>query len=178
MRCLSIGLTFLLIILLGSCSSTKPNRQETAGRTLTWKTDRTPANFVHSSNSLTGSVTVLYQVQAHCTGINCIPDTAELTFSRQSSSNTLYLSSRNLSIQAGKENYEWKGIERTDIYETQPVGGIIKNVTLEWDQLVQIATAYQVTGNLAGQNFTWTYENREPLRTLLSEVKSNNSADK
>lgn len=175
MRLLSFGLTFLFIFLLGGCGSSKSGTQDAAGQSLTWKTKRIPANFVLSSNSFTGPVRIYYQLRAQCNSTNCKPTQAQLTFSRQSNTNTLYLSNRNLSIQAGKENYEWKGVERTNIYETQAVGGIIKNVTLEWDQFVQIATAHDVSGNLAGENFKWTYENRAPLRTLLSKIESNSA---
>ncbi len=173
MRYLAQLLLFLLIIGLTGCGSTRSGTQESASEQISWKTERIPTNFVLASNSFAGSVTVLYQVLADCSGANCTPAKAELIFSRQSSSNALYLSNRNLSIEADSEHYEWEGIEHKRIYETQRVGGLIKSVSLKWEQLVQIATAVRVSGNLAGENFEWTYENRAPLRQLLSRVKSN-----
>lgn len=171
MRFSSFILILLLLYLSVGCAST----QDASSGDFTFKTKTVPANFGLSSNSYSGTVTVLYQAQAKCEGVNCVPDQVELLFRRESSFNTLYLNNRNLTIRAGNQSYEWKEAYRPNINETQRVVGVIKSVILDWDQFVQIATSYDVTGNLAGENFKWTYENRAPLRTLLSEIESKNA---
>lgn len=170
MRCLAQLVIILMLLWLTGCASSQTGAQQ-----FSWQTERMPTNFVIASSSFAGSVTVLYQVIADCIGPNCTPDEAELIFSRQSSSNALYLSNTNLSIKAGNEQFVWEGIERERIYENQRVGGLIKSVTLKWEELVQIATAVYVSGNLAGENFEWEYQNRKPLRQFLSKVESHQS---
>ena len=154
-----------------SCASSKVGSQKS-----TFKTKVTETNFSINSNGLANPAKVSYQVRAQCEGSNCIPDEAQLSFHLRSGTNKVYLSNRNLTIQVEEETYNWPGREWSNIYNSPPVLGVIKTITLDWNTLTTIAKAQEVTGNLAGQSFEWTHKNREPIRAIVSEAESESGA--
>src|SRR5699024_6565436 len=115
---------------------------------------------------------VQYRARAQCKGANCVPEKAQLSFFVESGANSLYLSNRNLSIEADGKSYEWREREWTNIYDSPPVLGLIKLVILNRDELIQLANAQEVHGVLSGQRFKWSHQNRKPLRELVAEMES------
>jgi len=175
MRYLSLYMVFLLAVWLATgCASSRParNQKSHANQKLKFTTGIITANFGYKSGQLSEPEEIQYLVHAQCKGTNCMPDKAELSFYIQTGRNIVYMNDRDLSIHAGNKDYYWSGIEWSNIYESPPVFGLIKTVTLKQDQLTQIANSQKVTGNLAGQEFKWSYKNREPIRTLLENMKS------
>ena len=174
MRPLSLYLLCLIFVCFEGCASTQPGNDNTqpTDQQSTFSTSLHSASFSFSSGGLSTPIPVQYRAQARCKGANCIPEKAQLSFFLEPGPNTVYLSNRNLSIEADGKSYDWREREWANIYDSPPVLGLIKLVTLNQDELTQLANAQKVSGVLSGQHFKWSYPNREPLRKMVSEMKS------
>lgn len=156
-----------ILIVSAACATTNQKRDNNDGD---YSTGVIPTNFQLDSSSLADDIDILYRVKVHVDDENGTRQNAELTFQIRSGSNKIYLKSRSLSMTAGNKSFDWPGREWSNVYNSPPVMGIITTVKLEYSDLVTIANASEVTGNLAGQNFEWSYQNREPIRDLIEKI--------
>ena len=158
---------FAAIIFLSACTATKNHGAEQSAE---FTTSLVPANFKLENSSLAEPAELLYRVDIRLNSESDIPEKARLTFHLRPGSNTVYLQSRALSLTAGGETFDWPGREWRNIYDSPPVRGRITTVRLSYDDLAKIANSKAVEGNLSGQNFEWSYQNREPIRQLIAKI--------
>jgi hypothetical protein len=173
MRYLKISGVLWIAFALAGCASSGASRVS-AHRTPTKSTFVTKnilTNFTYSTGGLGGNTPISYQLRAQCKGRKCVPKNINLSFFLQSGSNTVTISSFNLSIQAGKKSYHWRERSWRNIRNATPVVGKIMTVTLSPQQLKQIAESKKVTGALAGLSFQWSYTNRAPMREMLEKME-------
>ena len=158
-----------VLMFLSACSTAK---QQAAERSSDFTTGLVPANFKLDNSSLADPAELLYRVDVRLNREDELPQKIKLTFHLRPGSNTVYLQSRSLSLTAGHKTFDWPKKEWTNIYNSPPVRGRITTVILSYDDLAKIAGSDTVEGNLSGQNFDWSYQNREPIRQLIAKVDS------
>lgn len=173
MRCLSIILLCSMILLMTNCatsgSSTPAQKNQTFAKT--FKTGDIHANFRLNSAGLGRTIPILYQVKAYCADIRCKAAKAVLSFYLGGSGSGIYISNRNLSIQAGDLSYHWSPKISGTMRSTTSAGGRIVAAVLTKSELQQIAESKKVTVTLVGNHYTWSYSNRKPLRMLVQKLK-------
>lgn len=162
-----ITLTLLLLTGFGlaGCATSRMTKYEKS-----FKTDLTRANFSFNSSGLGSHIPIFYQVQVHCKEADCSTPEIALSFSLQSGSNDIYLNDLDLDIYTDGQDYHWPSNDNQRITHSPPVNGRFRTVSLTKEQLRHIAGNEKVKGNLAGNQFKWTYENRKPLRSLLKKL--------
>lgn len=163
-----IVLSIVFICLVG-CATSNPSADtnETG-----YATNAIPANFGMDSSSLLDDVGIYYRVQVFESKEANEPDKSELIFQIRPGSDKVYLRSRSLYITANGETFEWPGREWQDISDAPEIKGTITAVNLGYDDLVTIAEAAKVEGNLGGQTFDWPYESRETIRQFIAQVNA------
>lgn len=161
-----------VLAVLGGCTAS--GRLSKEHKVYTCTTGRQAMEVRFASDALVDVGNVYYKIQASCEGTNCIPEEVRLSFYLSNGSSNIYLSSRALTIRAAGNRYHWQRRQWRNVFRSPPVVGRIISVTLDTEALKLIANAKDVTGSLASQPFTWSYEMRKPLRKLLDQMKGIN----
>jgi hypothetical protein len=158
---------------LANCatSGSAKSNQRNKNHKKTFKTPLVRANFNYQLGGLASPVPILYQVRSECKKADCEKPKTVLSFSIEPGPNDIFLNRFNLTIHAGDKDYHWEKKEWRKIRNSPPVLGKFLSVHLTKSQLKHIAESKQVTGNLAGNSFHWSYKNRKSLRILLGKLK-------
>lgn len=157
------------LIYLAGCAASNPGANTDKA---SYATKAIPVKFSMNSMSFLDDVRIYYHVQVYESNENTEPDNAELIFRIRPGSDKLYLKSRSLNIIANGKTFEWPGREWYDISYAPAINGTITTVKMGYEDLVTIAEATKVEGNLGGQNFDWPYKSREPMRQFIKHVNS------
>lgn len=168
---LTTHLVLLIILMAGCATSHSGQRHSVSEYKSSFDTGLNTADLKFENRSLFASVRFKFQVLAQCTGPGCTPDEARLAFFIVPGQTSIYLYDLSLIIYAGEEKYKWLGPDLHDVNNRTMAFGLVKSVPLNKKMLYQIAKNTDVSGNFAGQEFVWSYENREPIRNLLANMR-------
>lgn len=160
-----------VVICIAGCATTNSSVETNKEG---YATDAIPAKFGLDSSSLLDDIGIYYRVQVLEGDEEAEPDKAKLIFQIRPGPNKVFLKSRSLNISANGKYFEWPGREWYDITDSPALSGTITSVELGYDDLVMIAEAPRVEGNLGGQNFDWSYQSREPMRQFIAQVNAVN----
>ncbi len=162
----------LLIILIAGCATSHSGQEDGASEEkINFDTGLNVADLRFQNNSLFDPVSFKFRVLAQCNGPDCIPDEAQLEFFVVPGQTRVVLYDLSLTINAGEEKYQWLGPDLNYIGGGTSAVGLVKSVPLDKKMLHQIAENINLLGNFAGQEFEWSYENREPIRKLLADMR-------
>lgn len=174
MRYLTVILLLSMGLLVTNCSTSEPLilTQKKPNYAKSFKTRLVRANFSYALGGLGNSAAIQYQAQTSCKNATCGSPKTILSFYLLSGSNEVRIGNhRNLSIKAGDKSYHWSRQNSANVqYGYASLSGRIAAVSISKSVLKQIAESKNVSGELAGQHFQWTYRNRKPLRALLQKV--------
>lgn len=142
-------LTLLLFAVAAGCGGTgatvsyDTSANQTVFETppLTVKQDLTGSSY--------GATPLRMQVRAECEGKGCTPQTAQLTFSADGSTEYTF-SNRSVSITADDEEYNWNNEQSwRDSRDVQTRSALVLKVALPLSDLKQIAKASSLSGSVA-----------------------------
>lgn len=172
MRYSFISYLVLLFILIAGCATSHSVQENGPSENKSsFDTGKKMADLNFKKNSLLDPLRIKFQVSAECTGPDCTPDEAQLDFFVVPGPTKVVLRDLSLTLNAGQVIYQWNG-PKWDYVEDAPVAlGLLKSVTLDKKMLQQIAGNEDIFGDLGGQGFKWSYENREPIRELLADMQ-------
>ena len=156
MRVLSLltSLLFLSLFVVG-CGSTGPSTS------VSYQASQNRTNFQTGTMTVGrlgglgygSSTSILLSAQAQCTGRNCTPDRARLSFLLQGSSSDVALSDRSVSLVAdGKEYAHRNAVDWRSREEIRMSQGRIASLTLSLSALSQIANASTLSGRLGNND--------------------------
>lgn len=119
------------------------------------------------------STSILLSAQARCTGRNCTPDRARLSFLLQGSASDVALSDRSISLVADGTEYarpnttDWRS--REDIRMSQ---GQIASLTLSLSALSQIANASSLSGRLGNNDLRLSEQVKTELKQFVQTMRN------
>lgn len=166
-----------VFLLAAGCASSEPVRvsySDGAGET-TYATSLIRLQDMNVQSGLSSPGRFYVQVQAGCTGRECVPSTYTLRFLRKGQKE-VRLASQEVSMTVGDETIEWQ-----DPRMTQPGGsalddpirlrsGTVCTVQVSGGQLATIGSVRSVSGQLGNADFTLSYDGRAPIRQLVARL--------
>lgn len=85
---------------------------------------------------------------------------------------TVELGERDVTLSVGTETITWDDPQTREVNQTTTIrSGTFAKVSISSGQLSTIGSVSEVRGTVGTAGFTIPYDNREPVRTLLSEVE-------
>lgn len=179
----SAGALVLVALLLAGCvTSRKPaTSQYHAARNETVYRIR-PINLgtIFEGSGLGSDPRVSLRSWATCSGQDCRPSAAWISFSLQRTSKQMQITSdRSVTIKTDGNVYTWE--QKNVTGSRAPTSGEVARVELDLSALQDVATTKVLNGSIGGSEFSLSREERKPLRALHSMITgsdANNSAEK
>ena len=168
MKAIHALLLFLLISLAGCASAEAVRVTSDSSGTITYATNRTVMGSQGMNVGLSSNQRVMWHAEAHCTGDGCRPETVELVFHNDSSTD-LNLDYRSIRIEFDGLHQMWTDlIPQDNIFYTVPRGEFVR-VLFPADLFAYLAAAQDVQisfGMSGGSVFVVSHDRREPFRAL------------
>ena len=175
------GISWILLLgLLAGCATTsRPvvvSYDAEAGRTV-YETDQMKLGDMDLATGLTKEVEFQVRVVGECRGRDCAPSQYQLAFGKRGTQ-SIRLPGRDVSLEIGTETITWADPQNRQIGQRTKIrSGTFARVGLTAKQLSTLANASNVDGTVGGVRFELPYEERAPLRTLLSRLKETESRE-
>jgi len=164
---------WLLGLLAGCATTSRPvavSYDADAGRTV-YETDQMQLGDMDVATGLTKKVEFQVRVVGECRGRDCAPSQYQLAFGKKGAQ-PIRLPGRDVSLQIGTETMTWADPQNREVDQrTEIRSGTFARVGLTAKQLSTLANASDVHGSIGGVRFDLPYEERAPLRTLLSRLE-------
>jgi len=178
MRSLSLGMCGILVGLLAGCAtSSQPVAvsYDTVSDQTVYETGEMQLGDIDIATGLTKEVEFQVHVVGECRGKDCAPSQYKLEFGKRGTQ-SVQLPGRDVSLQIGSETITWRDPQNREVDRgTQIRSGTFARVDLTPKQLSTLANASDVDGTVGGIRFELPYEEREPLRRLLSRLEKTES---
>lgn len=169
----------LLGLLTGCATTSQPvavSYDTEAGQTV-YETDQMELGDVDLATGLTKQSELEAHVVGECRGRDCAPSQYQLAFGKRGTQ-PIRLPGRDVSLQIGTETITWTDPQNREVDQrTEIRSGTFARVTLTPKQLSTLANASDVDGTVGGVRFELPYEERAPLRTLLSRLERTESQE-
>ena len=165
---------FLILsaLLLAGCTGSRPPvtaRYQSAANETIYRARSIGLGTLFESGGLGQDPRVSLRGWATCSGENCHPREAWLSFSLQRSAKEMQLvSDRSVRIETAQDAYTWN--QKNVPGSRAPTSGEIVRVSLDMATLEDIATTKRFQGTIGGEGFKLSYEEREPLRALYEKA--------
>lgn len=164
-------------LLVGCATTSEPVAvsYDTASDQTVYETGGMQLGDVDVATGLTKKVEFQVRVVGECRGKDCAPTRYRLEFGKRGAQ-PVQLPGRNVSLQIGTETITWRDPQNREVDRgTQIRSGTFARVDLTPKQLSTLANASDVDGTVGGIRFELPYEEREPLRRLLSRLEKTES---
>jgi hypothetical protein len=166
-----LGLSLLVV----GCGTTGP------GTSVSYEASQNRTNFRTGTMTVGrlgglgygSNTSILLSARAQCSGRNCTPNQARLSFLLQGSSSDVALSDRSISLTADGKEYarrdavRWRSPE--DIRRAQ---GRIVSLTLPLSELSQIANASSLSGRLGNNSLSLDRGVRTKLKQFVQTMRN------
>ena len=174
MRTLLLGVFWILCGLMVGCATTSQpvtvSYDTDSGRTV-YETTQMQLGDIDVATGLSKEIEFQVQAVGECRGQDCAPSKYELAFAKRGTQ-PVQLRGRDVSLEIGTETITWDDPQNREVDRgTKIRSGTFARVELTSKQLSTLAGASEVTGTVGGLRFELPYEEREPLRTLLSRIE-------
>jgi len=174
MRSSLIGVCSILLALMAGCAtSSQPvaiSYEASSDRTV-YETEDMELGDVDLATGLTKEIQLLVRVVGECRGKDCAPSQYQLAFGKRGPQ-PIQLPGRDVSLQVGTETITWSDPQNRRIEQrTEIRSGTFARVDLTAKQLSTLANVSDVDGTVGGVRFELPYEERAPLRSLLSRLE-------
>ena len=174
------GVCWILLGLLAGCATTsRPvavSYDAEADRTV-YETDQMQLGDVDLATGLTKQIELEAHVVGECRGRDCAPSQYQLAFGKRGAQ-PIRLPGRDVSLRIGTETITWTDPQNREVDQrTEIRSGTFARVDLTAKQLSTLANASDVNGTVGGVRFELPYEERAPLRTLLSRLEKTGSEE-
>lgn len=174
------GCWILLLGLLAGCATTSQpvavSYDAEAGQTV-YETDQMQLGDMDLATGLTKQIEFQVHVVGECRGRNCAPSQYQLAFGKRGAQ-PIRLPGRDVSLQIGTETITWADPQNREVDQrTEIRSGTFARVGLTAKQLSTLANASDVNGTVGGVRFELPYEERAPLRMLLSRLEETTSRE-
>ena len=164
-------------LLVGCATSSEPVAvsYDTASEQTVYETGGMQLGDIDIATGLTRQIEFQVHVVGACQGKDCAPTRYELEFGKRGPQ-PVQLPGRDVSLQIGSETITWRDPQNREVDRgTQIRSGTFARVDLTPKQLSTLANASDVDGTVGGIRFELSYEEREPLRRLLSRLEKTES---
>jgi hypothetical protein len=171
---LATSLLFVSLLVVG-CGTTAPSTSvsyEASSNRTNFQTGTMTVGRI-GGGSYGSNTSILLSVRAQCSGQNCTPERARLSFLLQGSSSDVAISNRSVSLVADGKEYarrdavNWKSQE--DIRMSQ---GRIASLTLPLSALSEIANASSLSGRLGSNSLSLDRGVRTTLQEFVETMRN------
>lgn len=146
----------------------------------TYRTGQMRLSDIEMSTGIQKQNRFYVQVVGQCMGKDCIPSEFTVNFIKQGPQ-SVTLGGRDVSLTIGSETITWEDPQTRDVNQTTKIrSGTFAKIGVSGGQLSTIGAVTSVTGSVGGADFTIPYDNRSPIRALLSQLDKmgDNSTEK
>lgn len=173
------GLAMLAAFLWAGCATNRPSAtvQYRPGQNeMIYRARPISLGTLFESGGLGQDPRVGLRGWATCPGEGCQPQQAWLSFSLQRAAKQMQLTSdRSVTLRTDHEVYSWE--QKNVVGANAPTHGEIARVSFQMSTLKDLATSQRVRGTIGTEEFSLSYEEREPLRALYAKATGSASAD-
>lgn len=174
----SLSVIFGLLLLSGCATSSEPVEEmydDTANRTI-YRTSKIRLSDIQMTAGIQKQNRFYMRVVGRCSGQKCTPSEYSIHFIKQGTQ-SVTLGGRDISLTIGTETITWDDPQTRDVNQTTTIrSGIFAKIQVSSGQLSTIGAVSEVTGSVGGTGFEIPYENRSPIRALMSQLEGRKEA--
>lgn len=160
------------LLLFGCASSSQPveTAYNASANKTTYRTGQMRLSDIEMSTGMQKQNRFYVQVVGQCMGKDCIPSEFTVNFIKQGPQ-SVTLGGRDVTMTIGSETITWEDPQTRDVNQTTTIrSGVFAKIGVSSGQLSTIGAVSSVSGSVGGADFTIPYDNRAPIRTLLSRL--------
>lgn len=175
---LSAALLALTAVLLAGCATSRPPATELykqAQNETVYRARAINLGTMFPTGGLSRDPSVALRSWATCSGENCQPRRAWFSFEmRGGGGESRVLSSRDVQIRTEGNVHEWPEERQRTTGESDLAGsgstGELVRIRMSLSTLRDIAQSQRMSGTLGDEEFSLSYEERAPLRSMLEKA--------
>ena len=176
----ALGLLTLTALLLASCGTSRAPataRYQAASDKTVYRARDINLGTMFRTGGLSRDPSVALRSWATCSGEDCKPQRAWLSFVLRGSGRTNIVANRDVKITTDTNTHTWpeerqRQTSAFDITREKSTSEVTR-IRMTLKTFRDIANSQQrVSGTLGNEDFTLSYEDRAPLRALLKEINS------
>ncbi len=175
-----IAAAFCLFALLAGCASTSQpvtERYNALSNETTYRTRAISLGALFEGHGIDSGMRVDLEARASCPGEQCTPDLVWLSFEAVNPKTNIQIGNSAVTMRADEQLYRWTEREgKLAEQDVTYVRGTFVRVRLTLPELRQVATAEHVAGTVGPESFSLSYDDRMPLRRLLTLAEGANGA--
>lgn len=174
-----LSLLLGIFLIVGCATSSEPVRvsYEAESNQTVYQTEQMRLSDLQLTSGLQKQNRYYVQVKGQCLGQDCAPSEYTVRFIKEGTQ-SVKLVGRDITLTVGTETITWSDPQTRERSQTATIrSGTFAEVDVSSGQLSTIGGVSKVRGTVGTAEFTIPYDNREPVRTLLSRVKQEASTD-
>lgn len=168
---------FGCVLLAGCATSSEPVRvaYDAASNQTTYQTSQMQLSDIEMTSGLQKQNRFYVQVLGQCSGQDCVPSKYRMRFIKQGPQ-SVRLGGRDVSLTIGTETISWEDPQTRETTQTTTIrSGTFARIEMSSGQLATVGGVSNVSGSVGGTDFTIPYDNRAPIRSLLSRLDQDSS---
>lgn len=135
-----------------------------------YETDPMELDDVNLTSGLSRKDGLYIRVVGQCAGEQCAPSDYTIIFGKDGFQ-PVQLQSRDIALSIGSETMSWEDPQSRSVDQGSTIrSGTFARVDLTAEQLSTLASVSNVRGSVGDVGFSISYEERAPLRALLSRL--------
>lgn len=164
---------FVVVFFAGCAGTSEPVRvsyNRSSGET-TYETEEMRLEDIQITSGIQQKNRFYVQVSGACTGEDCVPSQFFLRFIKEGPQ-PVTTEGREVTLTVGSETLRWEDPQSRETARTSTIrSGTFTKVDLSSKQLSTIGGGSSVKGTVGGERFSIPYQNRAPIRALLSRLE-------